>query len=51
MFTRENLKAFVIECLFFTKPFAGSIIPNFLLAIFAWLNIGVIVLMLIALFS
>ena len=39
----NNLKLFVIECLLFTKANEGYPIKNWMLAIFAWLQIFVIV--------
>lgn len=37
------MKAYFNECLFFGKPSEGSIIPNWMLGILSWLNIGVII--------
>jgi hypothetical protein len=41
----KNLYYFLTECLFFGKPKEGSIIPNWVLAIFAWSNIAMLSLM------
>jgi hypothetical protein len=38
----KYIKLFIIECLFFTKPFEGNPIPNWLIAIVAWINIYII---------
>ncbi len=39
----KNLYYFITECLLFRKPFEGSIIPNWMMAIIAWGNIMIIV--------
>lgn len=39
----EMMKAYLTECLLFGKPFEGLVMPNWILGVLSWINIGVIV--------
>lgn len=39
----QDLKDFFIECMLFQNPKEGSIVPNWTLGIYAWLNVFVII--------
>lgn len=47
----QNIKDFIFECLLFGKPLEGHIIKNWILAVFAWLNIFVIILRVISIIN
>ena len=41
-FIAKETEFFIVECMLFTKPLDGVPIPNFILGIVAWLQVGII---------
>jgi len=40
----KDIKDFVWECMLFQNPKEGSVIPNWQLGVYGWINVSIIIL-------